>query len=320
MATQPMSLLLIDDRKRYIKKIQRNLLRYLPDCQLSAADNLWDAMNAFRQHKVNAVLLNLSTPQAQDILKEMRTLEVPVIGITDKMNADAIEQARETGASDCLRPDELSSTAMTRTIQFAIEKKTLEQRMGETISKLSVLAIRDGLTNLYNHRHLHEVMEIEFRRARRHKQPLAGIMVDLDYFKTVNDTYGHQFGDFVLREASGVLNEIIRFTDIAARYGGDEFFLLLPHTRIEGAAILGEKIRSRFSSHVFNNGAAVSLTVSIGVAALQGDMKTKDDLLRRTDEALYMAKRQGRNMVCCWEKQRPELKIPAQCPDEMMVE
>lgn len=160
------------------------------------------------------------------------------------------------------------------------------------------LAGTDQLTGLNNRRRFKEFLDQELTRHRRVPEPLSLIIFDIDHFKLVNDTHGHETGDLVLREMAQLLRATIRRTDTPARWGGEEFLVLLPATTVEAAAGLAEKLRQAIAGHDFPN--VGRLTASFGVAALLDGEHEESDLLRRVDQALYQAKQQGRNRVVSW--------------------
>jgi len=170
-----------------------------------------------------------------------------------------------------------------------------EARYHEEIYKLTIL---DVPTQTFNKRYFAEAIERELMRARRHKRPLGLIMLDIDFFKKVNDQHGHLAGDYVLRELAKLVQSRIRREEIFARYGGEEFALLLPETGLEGTVALAENVRSRIEAHHFEfQGVHIPVTVSLGAAALSSDDATPTDLISRADEKLYESKRSGRNKV-----------------------
>jgi len=176
--------------------------------------------------------------------------------------------------------------------------KVARKELEEKNSALQELSIRDGLTELYNHRHLKKVINYEFDRTNRYGGPLSIMILDLDYFKSVNDTYGHLFGDLVLRETARLLTDDLRSTDVVGRYGGEEFLIICPGTSLENAEFIAHKLRKSFSKHLFSDGTTYcQVTASIGVAMQNNDMPTYDDLIRCADEALYQAKENGRDRV-----------------------
>ena len=159
------------------------------------------------------------------------------------------------------------------------------------------LAFRDGVTGLFNHRHLMEVLKTELERTRRYQQGFSLLMVDIDHFKKVNDEHGHPAGDAVLREVAGVLQECMRAVDVVGRYGGEEFVAVLPGTSYEEAVQTAERIRVRVGSHTFRpEGRELHVTISVGVASCpQGGACSADALVHEADKAMYAAKAGGRN-------------------------
>lgn len=154
-------------------------------------------------------------------------------------------------------------------------------------------ASRDALTGIYNYRYFSERLDHEWTRARRYEKPLSLIMIDLDLFKNVNDTYGHLMGDEVLRETAILLKNATRETDIVARYGGEEFVIILPETYFQDAFMVGEKLRREVEEAVFTGGGSdhkVRLTLSLGVANYPSTVSSKTDLIYQADQALYQAK------------------------------
>ena len=157
-------------------------------------------------------------------------------------------------------------------------------------------AITDGLTRLYNHRYLHECLDKEIARCTRFGTTFSIIMIDLDFFKTYNDTYGHLAGDDVLSSIGKCIKDSIRTIDIAFRYGGEEFAVILPETIAEGAYLVSERIREKIEQKIFNGRS--SITASLGIASWPTDGVTKEQIIVSADKALYTAKGTGRNRTC----------------------
>jgi len=166
--------------------------------------------------------------------------------------------------------------------------------------KTEELTIIDELTELFNYRYFLNKLTDELRRADRYRQRFSIIMMDLDHFKKINDAYGHQTGNIVLREISGIIKQCVRDVDIVARYGGEEFVVILPQTGDHDALIIAERIRSTVQKAFFSNSQGqrdIQLTVSIGLASYPNGVKTVNQLIEKVDKALYKAKAGGRNMV-----------------------
>lgn len=175
---------------------------------------------------------------------------------------------------------------------LAVERVRLHQKMEE-------LVITDDLTKLFNSRYLNKTIETEVLRCNRYRTSLSLIFMDLDFFKYVNDNYGHLVGSKVLVETGQLLLEQLRRTDVVARYGGDEFVMVLPQTPPQSAKSIAERIRRRIERNVFleKEGFNIKITASFGVASYPESAKSKEDLLRLADEAMYMVKHLNRNGV-----------------------
>jgi diguanylate cyclase (GGDEF)-like protein/PAS domain S-box-containing protein len=196
-------------------------------------------------------------------------------------------------------PVQVSITALTtlqQTLAVVVfedisERKRLEHALREQ-------AIRDPLTGLYNRREMQQRLEQELARARRNGEPLVVAMLDIDHFKVINDSYGHQAGDAVLQELARRFSQHVRKTDIVARYGGEEFLLILPQTGLAEARVLVERLRRTIAGRPFVTPAgAIPVTISIGLAEYPTQATVRDGLIAAADRALYAAKQQGRNRV-----------------------
>jgi two-component system cell cycle response regulator len=184
----------------------------------------------------------------------------------------------------------VSVVDVTYRVEYENQLKALNQ-------KLQSLAVTDGLTGLHNHRAFQDYLEEQFQTAMRNKQPLALILMDVDHFKQYNDTYGHQAGDEVLRQVAQILQANVREGDFVARYGGEEFVIVLPRTDLESAVAVAERLREAVQSAEWQ---LRPVTGSFGVACIRPDMETRQELIEAADQALYQAKKNGRNRVEVW--------------------
>ena len=168
-------------------------------------------------------------------------------------------------------------------------------------NELNLLAITDSLTGLYNRRYFFELAEKEFNRTLRHNHSLSILMFDIDYFKRINDTYGHLVGDQVLVQIAKSCRETLRDFDIIGRYGGEEFVVMMPQTDGDSAWLVAERLRQRLMKMRFNTTRGnINLSVSVGVAEILDSDSVIEHLLDRADQALYIAKQNGRNQTCLW--------------------
>lgn len=175
-----------------------------------------------------------------------------------------------------------------------------QKRLKEALESLAAASHRDGLTGIYNRHFLEESLAREFSRVRRYGGALCLVMLDIDDFKVINDTYGHLAGDEVLRNIVHHLTAELRGSDVLGRYGGEEFGLLLPQTPISGAHAFAERIRSKVAAANLSYGnSSIQLSISAGVGEFHAAMTRHEDLIKAADDALYRAKQSGRNRVCC---------------------
>ncbi len=190
-------------------------------------------------------------------------------------------------------------------LKFALaSEKVLLEELDKKNKDLVELSITDGLTGLFNHRFIQERFDFEFKRAKRYHVPLSCMMLDIDHFKKVNDTYGHQFGDLVLREISTIIRQNTREVDICGRYGGEEF-LIITTQNVEGAMMHASKLHKAVENHVFQNERhSVHITVSIGISEYKSEITSKQEMIERSDLALYQAKRDGRNLIRVWKEEQ----------------
>jgi diguanylate cyclase (GGDEF)-like protein/putative nucleotidyltransferase with HDIG domain len=214
--------------------------------------------------------------------------EAFLLSIRDITRRKAAEKQLESAMSD---------------LKFALaSEKVLLEELDKRNKELIELSITDGLTGLYNHRFIQERFEFEFKRIKRYGGFLSCMMIDIDHFKSINDTYGHQFGDYVLREIGGIIRHKSREVDICARYGGEEF-MVITNVILEYAMKFATKLHAAVDTHQFRcEDKVVHITVSIGLAEYTDDLKTRHELIERADEALYQAKEDGRNLIRIWKE------------------
>ncbi|WP_438438876.1 putative bifunctional diguanylate cyclase/phosphodiesterase [Hydrogenophilus thermoluteolus] len=174
--------------------------------------------------------------------------------------------------------------------------------LSDTLRELEYFSMHDPLTHLYNRRHFLHMLEYEIGRSERHQHAFSLIMIDLDDFKEINDTYGHPAGDLALTELANVLQAQVRQGDLACRIGGDEFILLLPETPLEGAKALARKLCDRLRAHrYFYQGTSFHVTCSLGIVSYPQDGKSVHELLAHADLAAYEAKRRGKDEICAYD-------------------
>lgn len=194
---------------------------------------------------------------------------------------------------------ELEEKVKERTAEIRRQNKELEK----INTKLKKMSTHDGLTGINNFRYFSQMLESEFKKAIRYKQSLSCIILDIDDFKFINDRLGHTAGDYALIKTASLLKESVRETDIVARYGGDEFTIVLPNTDLENACVVGNKILERFRKYQLKKGSLKlgKISLSIGISSLPNEtIKTPKELLESADKAMYRAKEHGKNNVCTY--------------------
>ena len=271
---------------------------------LEAADGL-TAFKTIMDNPPDLVLCDLVMPGFDGLkflgLKASRKEleQIPVIILTAEDDLDRKAEILELGASDYVTKPFHEKELLAR-VRIHTKLKLLQDELREKNAQLEDLSVTDALTGLANRRRLMTRLEEEVQRARRFRTPLSVVMIDIDHFKQVNDTHGHAMGDEVLRNIGTLLKAGVRATDLAARYGGEELTLVLPHTDAPGAFLVAEGLRQKFADLEHHlDGVSLNKTASMGVATRDGqtEVPSAEELLKHADEALYRAKQGGRNRV-----------------------
>ena len=230
---------------------------------------------------------------------------IPIILVTARGETQDKVEGLDAGADDYLTkpinfPElEARVRSMLRIKKLQDELDSNNRELEAANRQLRLLSITDGLTGLYNHKHVHALLHEEHERCKRSGDAVAVVMLDLDKFKQLNDTHGHPTGDVILSETSGILQESAREVDMIGRYGGEEFIAILPGADETAAMLFADRVRSAVENFVFRDGEKeIRMTVSGGVASAQGsDFTSPDYLIKRADRALYEAKGSGRNRI-----------------------
>jgi diguanylate cyclase (GGDEF)-like protein len=249
-------------------------------------------MDILRREPFDVMLLDMSMPAISglEVLRQVTQAfeELPVIIVTGHGSIEVAVESMQAGAADFVTKPVPAAVLHLR-IQKALEHARTRR-----------LASTDGLTGMYNHRTFQERLSQEIARADRYGRPLSVLMIDVDHFKVYNDTYGHPQGDIVLQDLARLLQEMSRTSDTVARWGGEEFAIILPETDSVGAQKIGQRLCEQVERYPFPGQDLMpggTLTISIGVATYAA-ASSKEALLQGADTALYTAKREGRNRVC----------------------
>lgn len=272
-------------RARHVNKKNNFKLKQIPPDDVSI-------LNIVARQNFPVMIKDIATRDDYIPLNENAhsVMIVPMIAHGD-FNGIIVAEANQKGFFKDKDLELLSLVA--RSAALALENAELHRKTEE-------LTITDELTGAYNYRYFVLKLEEERRRAFRYKLPLSLIMVDIDWFKRLNDNFGHESGNLVLKKLSDIIKQCIRDVDIFARYGGEEFAIILPSTPQKDALVIGERIRKKVERAVFHSikNEKLSVTVSIGLSSYPENGKSHDELVSLADQALYRAKGEGRNLVC----------------------
>lgn len=280
----------------------RNILEPQLGCRIDEASTGEEALLKAKEAPHDLIILDIFLPDTIGInlINQIIDLEkdwIPIIVITAAEDKNLLKEALEKGAIDYIKKpfDDIEIIAR---VKSALRTRKLYRDLKEANEKLREMAITDELTKLYNRRYTMSTLAIEFRRSKRYKTPLSVLIGDIDHFKSINDLYGHLTGDEVLKTCSRIIRENIREVDIAGRYGGEEFLIVLPNTGLDGAVTVAERLRIEISEYVIeiSRGETLSITMSFGVCSYpEKAIENEEDMIKLADEALYISKQMGRN-------------------------
>jgi two-component system, cell cycle response regulator len=294
--------LIMDDRPSSYERLAATLsVEHTVDVEVNPNEALFRAAES--EYDLIIVSLALQDFDGLRLCSQIRSLErtrnIPILAIAEADNSARLARGLEIGVNDyLLRPvDRNEMLARART---QIKKRRYTERLRDNVQTSIELAITDGLTGLFNRRYMETHLGALVEQAAARNKPITVLVLDIDYFKAVNDSYGHDAGDDVLREFALRMRKATRNIDLACRYGGEEFVIVMPETDMAVATMAAERLRRRIASEPFaiQQGARhLEVTISIGIAALSGADDNAATILKRADQALYRAKRDGRNRV-----------------------
>lgn len=288
-------ILIVDDTKTNISILMELLGN---DYDVLASRDGQTALEMAEEELPDLILLDIMMPDMDgfEVCRRLKdipgTKDIPIIFLTAMTDEESIEKAYDLGGSDYVtkpfRPKELQARVKRELKLAALQKE------------LKLLALTDPMTKLYNRRYFTKVSAHILDMARRDKKDLSLMIMDIDKFKNINDTFGHAVGDEVIIEFAKVLHRQKRNSDVLCRFGGEEFVILLPETNCDGAEVVAEKIRKKTESLSINidSNTTLQFTVSLGISSVFADNEENiEEALQRADEALYKAKNNGRNQV-----------------------
>jgi diguanylate cyclase (GGDEF)-like protein len=304
-------ILVVDDVSSNLKVIAKILEQ--GGYETTFASSGQQALDRIPFAKPDLILLDLMMPDITglDVCKQLKSkpdlAEIPIIFLTASTEREHLLEAFEKGAVDYVTKPFHSQELLARVrthleLKHSREQlKKLLQEQRELIQELERLATTDPLTGVLNRRHLFTLAEQELKRAQRYDNIFSVLILDIDHFKQINDTYGHTVGDRVLEVMAQTVLNSLRKVDYFGRFGGEEFVAFLPETDIDAAIMVAERVREKVKAIAISvQEQLVSMTVSIGVASYQSGDETVDSIIQRADKALYQAKHQGRNRVIAY--------------------
>jgi two-component system, cell cycle response regulator len=298
------SILIVEDSARVRAQIIEALTTVaLFDNRYEARDGI-EGLKVLKNSSVDMILCDLMMPNMGGFeflrivkgTKELR--DIPVIILSSRGEGKLKVKGLEQGASDYVTKPFEAGELIAR-IMVHLNIKALQDEMRKTNDLLKELSITDHLTHLYNRRYMMDALEMEFQRVQRKKGELCLVLMDVDHFKLVNDTFGHQRGDVVLAAVAEAVQVELRRYDIAARYGGEEFAMVLPETSLQDGLSVAERVRKSVLGITFPSPMEnLAVTISQGIASMPSPhIDSVDEMIKAADEALYRAKEHGRNRV-----------------------
>jgi len=273
--------------------------------EISAADSFEEAMVRVRGGDFDLIVVSLGLRSFDGLrlCSQLRSLpegrNVPILVLISDGDRRKLTQALEMGVNDYLtRP--VDKNELIARVRTQLRKKHYQDRLRHNVQLSLEMAITDQLTGLHNRRYMGRHLDTLMSNAQKSGKPIAFLIFDIDHFKSVNDTYGHDIGDEVLREFASRIAANVRGIDLACRYGGEEFVVVMPDTDVEFACTVAERLRRSVETTPFaisREPNRLNITISIGIAGSTGQSDTTAALLHRADQALYRAKNSGRNRV-----------------------
>lgn len=294
--------LLIDERQSTADQVAK-MLRSACDVEIAIDPQAGFFRAAEGDHECVLITTRLAGFDPLRLCSQLRTLDrtrfLPIVLLADESEEERLVRALELGINDyVVRP--IDKQELLARVRTQIRRKRYNEHLRQSLTQTIEMAVTDGLTGLHNRRYLDSHLKTLFERAMNRRRPLSLMITDIDRFKAINDTYGHDAGDEILREFAARLRKNVRGIDLACRYGGEEFVVVMPDTEPALANIVAERVREQIARQPFmvsGQDEPINVTISIGLAGIRHAEDTVAGLVKRADKALYEAKSAGRNRV-----------------------
>ena len=298
-------IMVVDDEEGILKFMKRSLENH--GHKVTVCTDTEQAIEKIKKAVYDLIITDLNMPKLPGVEFVKKAKEISprtdLVVMTGYPSVETAVECMKNGASDYLaKPldlEYLNIIVDKLLYNRLLEKRAAEREYFEQISRV------DGLTGLYNHKFFYKLLNAEIARADRYKYSFSLIMIDIDDFKKINDNYGHQRGDTILKEIASIFKSFVRITDSAVRYGGEEFAIILSQTAKQHGRVFADRIvkgvaTSKLKSFSHNE----AITVSAGLAGYPDDANTQESLIQKADEALYQAKKMGKNTLCVYGNEK----------------
>jgi two-component system cell cycle response regulator len=295
-------ILIVDDRSSSYDRMAQTLAEeHTVDVEVEPRQAMFQAAES--AYDLAIVSLGLENYDGLRLCSHLRSLErtrnLPLLAIVEADDNARLMRGLEIGVNDYLvRP--VDKNELLARVRTQVKKKRYTERLRDNVQLSIEAAITDALTGLHNRRYMESHLGTLVEQSASRGKPISILVLDIDFFKSINDTHGHSAGDEVLKEFARRLKKAVRGIDLACRYGGEEFVVVMPDTDIGVATMVAERLRRRVASDPFpiaQNSRSVQATISVGISAMQSSDDKAADIVKRADAALYRAKRAGRNRV-----------------------
>ncbi len=296
------NIIIVDDRAAsYEKMVEILSVKNNVEVETDPKDALFRVVEG--QYDLAIISLSLENFDSLRLCSHLRSLErtrlLPVLIISNHGQEEIVSRAMEIGVNDYIKRP-IDNHEMLARVKTQLTRKRYNDCLRASVQQTIEMAVKDSLTGLHNRRYFDMHFSTLFEKSLSSKKPITALMCDIDKFKAVNDTYGHDVGDAVIKEIANRIHKNVRNVDIACRYGGEEFVVIMPDTDVAYAHVVAERIRREVEEHPVlaeNGSKQIYTTISMGLSCVEFENDSPEKLIKRSDNALYSAKRAGRNQV-----------------------